>query len=162
MLVTGRQQGVCARARAGFSLIQLLAVIAMLGTLVTMAIPGYRMFIERARNAAATSQIAEIDIAINEHQLANAAQLPVDLGEIGFDAATDPWGSAIVYVNFSLGGAPRVNQFGDPVNSNYDLYSPGPDRVTALSLAASESQDDIVLAGDGGFVGIVTQYRKLN
>ena len=147
-----------ARSAAGFSLIQLLTVIALLGTLITMAIPGYRQFVERARQSATIASLGEIDIAINEYSLANAAQLPADLAEIDFGGPLDAWGGAIVYVNLSLGGSPRIGGNGDPVNSAYDLYSAGSDGETALSLAAAASQDDVVLAADGGFVGLASQY----
>ena len=160
MLVTQRR-GDVVRSAAGYSLIQLVAAVAILGTLVTAAVPGYRVFVERARQSRAIGQIAEIDIAINAYALAHAADLPLNLAEIGYDGAVDPWGRAFAYVNFSAGGTPRVNQFGEQVNTSYDLYSAGPDGASALSLAASESQDDILLAGDGGFVGAVSQYRLL-
>lgn len=161
MLVAGMPQRKPASVWAGYSLIQLLVVITLLGTLVTMAIPSYRIFVERARQSRAIGQVAEIDIAIHEYSVAHKAQLPVDLGEIGFAAAVDPWGAAIEYVNFSLGGAPRVDQYGEPVNTSYDLYSAGPDGVSARSLAANESQDDIVLAGDGAFVGAAAEFSRL-
>lgn len=161
MLVTVRPCRSLERVGAGYTLVQLLAVIALLGTLVTMAIPGYRMFVERARQSRAIGLVAEIDIAINAYSLANASQLPANLAEIGFDAAADPWGGAIEYVNFSLGGAPRLNEYGEPTNTSYDLYSAGPDGVSALSLTARESQDDIVLAGDGGYIGVVADFRQL-
>jgi len=146
---------------SGYTLIELLAVIAMVGTLLTLAVPGYRIFVERARVSKAIGQVAEIDIAIAAYSVANTARLPDSLADVGFDAVLDPWGRRIEYVNFSLGGSPRVNQHGDPVNTSYDLYSAGPDGVSARSLSANESQDDIVLASDGGFIGAVADYRLL-
>jgi general secretion pathway protein G len=45
-----------------------------------------------------------------------------------------------------------------PINSQYDLYSKGPDGESLAPLTAKKSQDDIVLANDGGFVGRASDY----
>ena len=45
-----------------------------------------------------------------------------------------------------------------PINSDYDLYSMGEDGGTRPPLTARPSQDDIVRAGDGGFVGLAEEF----
>jgi len=161
MLVNRQRFCVPAGVLAGFTLVELLATIALLAILLVIAVPGYRLYAERARQSQAIGQIGEIDIAINEFAVANVGVLPDDLGVVGYPGAVDPWGAPVVFVNFSLGGVPRVDQNGDAVNTRYDLYSAGRDGATALSLAAAASQDDIVRASDGGFVGIVSEYSRL-
>jgi general secretion pathway protein G len=164
MLVVGRAQ-VTARNRngvAGFTILELLAALAMLAILVAIAVPGYQVYIERARESRALAELGELEIAVNEFLAANSAQLPANLAAIGLGGKIDPWGNAWVYVNLSLGGAPRTDQNGDPINTQYDLYSLGPDGATALSLTDGASEDDIIRASDGGFIGVVDDYTRLD
>jgi general secretion pathway protein G len=45
-----------------------------------------------------------------------------------------------------------------PINSDYDLYSMGPDGRSVSPLTAQASRDDIIRANDGGFVGKASDY----
>jgi general secretion pathway protein G len=45
-----------------------------------------------------------------------------------------------------------------PINSDYDLYSMGPDGESMPPLTAARSRDDIVRANNGGFVGTAEAY----
>jgi general secretion pathway protein G len=45
-----------------------------------------------------------------------------------------------------------------PINSDYDLYSLGPDGETRPPLTAGPSRDDIARAADGSFVGSVVGF----
>jgi general secretion pathway protein G len=45
-----------------------------------------------------------------------------------------------------------------PLNSDYDLYSTGPDGATASPLTAQASRDDILRANNGRFVGPASMY----
>jgi general secretion pathway protein G len=45
-----------------------------------------------------------------------------------------------------------------PINSDYDLYSVGPDGDSSLPLTAATSRDDIVRANDGRFIGKAEDY----
>ncbi len=152
----------CSGNCSGFTILQLLAALAILGILSAIALPGFQVYLERARQTQALGELGGIEILINEFSTAQGGNLPADLAALGLAGALDPWGSNYVYVNLTLGGAPRVDQNGDPVNTTYDLYSPGPDGATALSLVAGASEDDIIRASDGGFVGLVTDYTRLD
>ena len=75
----------------------------------------------------------------------------------------DPWGNAYVYLNIIDGGPGikgqvRKDKKLNPINTNYDLYSMGKDGVTKKQLDNKDSVDDIVLAGDGGFVGLSSDF----
>jgi len=148
--------------RTGFTLLELLAAMSILAVLVAFAVPGYWMYLERARQSRAVAELGEIQIVISEFSTANDGRLPADLAELGLDGRIDPWGNAWIYVNLSLGGAPRTDQNGEPVNLDYDLYSRGADGATALSLTIAASEDDILRASDGGFVGVVDDYTRLD
>ncbi len=45
-----------------------------------------------------------------------------------------------------------------PVNTDYDLYSMGKDGKSTSPFTAKASQDDIVRANNGGFLGLVSDY----
>ena len=61
----------------------------------------------------------------------------------------------------ALGGlvvSPLVYFWARPVNSDYDLYSKGKDGKSQTPFTAKASQDDIVRANDGSFLGLVSDY----
>jgi general secretion pathway protein G len=45
-----------------------------------------------------------------------------------------------------------------PLNSTFDLYSKGRDGQSQPPLTATASQDDIVRATDGNYVGLASRY----
>jgi general secretion pathway protein G len=86
----------------------------------------------------------------------------------------DPWGKPYVYLNLieevKLKGKdkPKGEDKGDdkkrrdhkenPINTLYDLYSKGEDGLSKAQLDNKESVDDVVLAHDGAFVGLASDY----
>jgi general secretion pathway protein G len=148
-------------AQRGVTLLQLLTVVAIIGVLGTLAVPSYSDYIERSRVSRALGLLGEIEIAIRRFQVSYDGDLPDSLVEIGFDDRLDPWGNAYRYVNIVDGGSPRTDHTASPINSDYDLFSIGPDGETANALTADESADDIVRANDGGFFGVVADYSRL-
>ena len=55
-------------------------------------------------------------------------------------------------------GQARKVKFLVPINSRYDLYSMGKDGASVSPLTAKSSRDDIIMANDGGFVGLAKNY----
>jgi general secretion pathway protein G len=45
-----------------------------------------------------------------------------------------------------------------PINTDFDLYSMGKDGETVMPLTTPKSQDDIVRASNGAFVGLGSDY----
>ena len=45
-----------------------------------------------------------------------------------------------------------------PINTDFDLYSKGPDGKSATALTAKISQDDIIRANDGQYIGRASEY----
>ena len=73
--------------RRGFTLLELIMVIVVLSTLISMAMPQYESFVERARTAEAMSAIETIKTAeqacylsSGNFKLTNDANLDADLG----------------------------------------------------------------------------------
>lgn len=52
----------------------------------------------------------------------------------------------------------RRDRYMFPLNTDYDLFSLGPNRSTAVSLGQALSQDDVIRANDGGFFGPASEY----
>ncbi len=154
----------------GFTLVELLLALAIMGTLVAVAVPKLQDTVDRAR---ITRAIA--DISVLQTELAgfeNPGALPEFLSEIGRGDMLDPWGNAYVYMNFGTsasldqhwggteGGTekPRKDKFLVPLNTFYDLYSKGKDGDSDEDLQADKSQDDVIRANDGGYIGLASQY----
>jgi general secretion pathway protein G len=45
-----------------------------------------------------------------------------------------------------------------PINTDFDLYSKGRDGKTNYPLTAEASQDDIIRANNGGYLGLASHY----
>ncbi|MGD9331101.1 MAG: prepilin-type N-terminal cleavage/methylation domain-containing protein [Desulfobacterales bacterium] len=145
--------------QSGFSLIEVMIVIALIGTLAAIAVPNYIEYREKARNAAAIADIRAMEKAIANFAL-DTGRLPASLAEIGMGGRLDPWGTPYQYVvvEGSPRGMLRKDRFLVPVNSDYDLYSMGQDRKSSTPFTAKASQDDIVRAGDGAYVGLASEF----
>lgn len=139
-----------------------MSVVAITAVLTTVAYGSYSSAIERAKIAQATVDIAKIHSAIEKYRLNHNDKLPASLAELGLDLK-DPWGEAYAYLNFDTlpgkaKGPVRKDHNLVPLNSRYDLYSKGPDRVSRPPLTARASRDDIILANDGMFIGPASDY----
>jgi general secretion pathway protein G len=145
--------------QGGFSLVEVMIVIALIGTLTAIAVPNYLAYREKAKIAQAISDIRNMEKMIANFFLDNE-RLPVSLAEIGMDGRRDPWDTPYRYVRVegTPPGALRKDRFLVPVNSDYDLYSMGRDRASVPPFTAKASQDDIVRANDGGYVGLVSEF----
>jgi general secretion pathway protein G len=148
------------RRTLGFTVIEMLAVMVIMGILVGLSIPKLRSVINQAKTARAIGDIKAIQTDLMSIEAGGQA-LPPDLASIGRGALLDPWGNPYVYFKFPPGpnpGGARKDRFLVPVNSTFDLYSLGPDGNSAPPFTASSSQDDIVRANDGGFVGLARNF----
>jgi general secretion pathway protein G len=144
--------------RHGLTLIELLMVLALIGTLSTIALLLYANFTEKAMVARAMADIANISSEISTFQMMNE-RLPVSLTEINRATFKDPWGQAYGYLDVSASpGLARKDGALVPINTDFDLYSKGKDGNSAPPLTASQSRDDIVRANDGQFIGLASNF----
>ena len=146
--------------RRGFTLIELMIVTVITGILAALAIPNYSRVRERALIARAVGDVRAIQFDIQDYQLRSGGALPNTLSEIGRGSFPDPWGRPYQYqpITGSGKGGFRKDRFLVPINSDFDLYSMGADGVSQGPLAAKASQDDIIRANDGGFVGLASEF----
>lgn len=147
------------RSEQGFSLVELMIVIALIGTLAAIAVPNYLGYREKAKVVQVISDIRNMEKGITAFMVDND-RLPVSLAEVGMGGRRDPWGTPYQYVRVE--GTPkgklRKDRFLVPVNSDYDLYSMGRDRRSVAPFTAKHSRDDIVRANDGGYVGLASEF----
>ena len=154
----------------GFTLIELLIVVAMIGTLIAIGIPVYRTALDKAKLTKAIADIHIFNREIWVYQLFNSGP-PDTLAAIGRANWRDPYGNPYEYLSYATaakddkwGGTeqgtakPRKDNFLEPLNSDYDLYSKGKDGLSKESLTDAESWDDIVRAVDGGFIGLASEF----
>ncbi len=143
----------------GFTLIELMVVIAIIGTLAAIAIPNYLSYRGRARTTLVITEIKGIERDITAFAI-NNGRLPVSLVEAGRGNPLDPWGNPYVY--YPIDDPPQKKVRKDkslhPVNSDYDLYSMGADGKSVAPFTAKASRDDIVRAHSGAFIGLAQNY----
>ncbi len=151
--------------RRGFTLIELMLVASIMGSLAALAIPNVQRLVEQARVTEAMSDIRIFASTARDYKLVNG-KLPDSFDKFGFDEPPlDPWGNEYEYLliegQFEIyppGRKPRQDRFLRPVNRDFDIYSRGPDGETSDNLTDAYSLDDIIRANDGGFVGVAEDY----
>lgn len=146
----------------GFTLVELMVAVVIGALLMAVAVPVYTGYVERARVAQAVSDLGALDMRI-ERFMAQNFRPPNGLNELPGTLPLDPWGGAYRYLRIE--GAPpgvmgqvRKDRNLNPINSDYDLYSMGADGASLPALVAARSQDDVVRAGNGGYIGLAADF----
>ena len=147
------------RARQrGVTLLELMVVAAAVVMLSAFAIPAFNGYVERSRTSRAIGDIGSISLQLYRWQL-NTRSFPASLADAGI-VATDPWGRAYAYTRVE--GTPQNQLRKDhnlhPINTDFDLYSLGPDGNSQKPLTAGPSRDDIIRANNGAYIGVAANY----
>jgi general secretion pathway protein G len=140
--------------------VELMVAIGILAVIAAIGVPSYISYKQRAYVAAATMDIMTIATAINRYSTVNNSP-PPDLATIGFDTLLDPWGRPYVYLSFTGingNGQMRKDKNLVPLNTQYDLYSVGADGRSRPPLTVPVSKDDVILANDGNYIGLASNY----
>jgi general secretion pathway protein G len=150
------------RVRA-FTLVELLLVIAIFGTLSAIAVPTYNNYTDKAKNSTAMADIREMELGIVRFQ-AERGRLPDTLAEAGVSIQLDPWGRPYQYVRLQglskneRDAKCRWDKYDKPLNYDFDLYSIGKDGKTKAKITDKDSYDDIIRAHGGRYVGLASEY----
>jgi len=137
----------------GFTLIEVLIVIAILATLAAIAIPAYSNYRQRAKIAKCITEVLILELEITAYQ-GNNGRLPDNLNDLGRGNILDPWGNPYQFLNFAnVKGVGKMRKDRNlvPLNNDYDLYSMGKDGMSLPPLTAKTSHDDIIRANNGSF-----------
>ena len=116
----------------GFTLIEVMVSVCIIGVLSAIATPFYVSYRERARVAVAIADMKSIEVAVFNF-FANNNALPDTLAQVGLGHLRDPWGNPYAYQRIYGGdikgkGTLRKDHFMVPVNTDFDLYSNGQGR----------------------------------
>ena len=159
----------------GFTTIEIVIVLAIIGILAAIAVPAYRNYLDRSQVKLCIRNIRLLENAIKIYELENM-RLPNSLNDLGpveflnqngnsirqSPPFLDPYGNPFQYQNFANEppGWPncRTDGVDKPLSLDYDLYSMGADGVTQKKLTHSNSLDDIVRARSSTFVDLATKY----
>ncbi len=139
-----------------FSLVETLIVSALVATLAALAGGVYASALERARVTRAIGDLRSLDTDIRTYHV-TTGRYPATLADVRRPLPMDPWGNPYEYLDLSQRrnrGRARKDRRLNPINSDFDLYSTGKDGRTVSPLTAPVSQDDVIRARDGAFLGL--------
>ena len=111
----------------GFTFLELLLVVTLVGLLAGVAVPAYRGYVERAREAQALADIGTLVLGLKRWET-NTGAYPPTLAAASLDGLADPWDNAYVYLNMdgaSIGDM-RKDKNLIPINYGLRLVLDGP------------------------------------
>ncbi len=142
------------------TIVELLIFGAIVVTLTGIGLPMY----QRYRNNTYMAK-AIVDIRTLEHDIYTFegfnGRLPDLLEEVRPAEFLDPWKNPYQFLNTTTKkgkSKARWDKLFRPLNTDFDLYSMGPDGDTEENLDRPTSLDDIVRALNGQFVGLASEY----
>lgn len=130
--------------------------------LVSTVRPAYFAMLNEAKTKESKVSIEDISLDIDKFHKENG-RYPDSLQEVFNPVPMDPWGQPYQYLRIDGGtvsgkGKLRKDKNLVPINSDYDLYSMGPDGQSVPPLTANASRDDIVRGRNGAFFGLASEY----
>jgi len=145
--------------KSGFTLLELMLALALIGVLGAIALPSYHNVVDRANRNQAIADIGQLSLKLYRYQT-NRGAFPGDLNGAGAGDWFDPWGRPYVYLDLTNAkkGKARKDKNLNPINTDFDLYSVGRDGRSSAALTAKASRDDIIRANNGTFIGLAADY----
>lgn len=143
----------------GWTLLELLMALGILAVLLSLAVPAWTGYQDKAKSLQAGKEIALMATAIEGFRN-ERGEYPDSLDDVRLGGRQDPWGRAYVYYNVEKRGRGRARKDRalNPINSDFDLYSPGADGETHGQVSHRRSADDILRASNGRFIGLGADF----
>lgn len=150
------------KCNEGFTLIELLCVIAIIGIMAAISAPLFITYRDRAMRFETEVELRLLEKEMTGYYIYHKV-FPNSIDDIGMGHLLDAWGNPYQYLridgaNNKGKGKFRKDRFLVPINSDYDLYSMGPDGKSVSPLTAKASRDDIIRANDGAYFGPAYLY----
>lgn len=147
------------RHERGFTLIETMMMVAVIGVLVGIAMPLYQAYRDRVRSRMAAQEVAAMAGVIQRFEL-DRHRLPATLDEVGLGGKLDPWRRPYVYYDVAANGrgGARKDRRLNPLNTDFDLYSMGPNGRSKPQVTHKDSLDDLIRASNGRFVGVAADF----
>ncbi|HVS24358.1 MAG TPA: prepilin-type cleavage/methylation domain-containing protein [Gammaproteobacteria bacterium] len=141
------------------TLIELLSVVVVAGLIAVVGIPSMNTYVNHGRAVIAIGDIGNISGLLYRWQL-NTRAFPETLAEAGLDGRLDPWGHPYRYLK--IDNAQPTDRRLDPnlraINTDFDIYSLGPDGETQTEIMAPQARDDVIRGNNGRFIGVAENY----
>lgn len=154
----GASAAVGARHR-GITIVELMLVLGLVAVLLVVALPSYQSYREKVRQHTAVTEITQMAATVKLRWQDERAY-PASLEAANLGRPLDPWGRPYVYYNVEANGrgGARKDKALNPINTDFDLYSLGPDGVSKSQVTQRDSLDDVLRAGNGSFVGVAADF----
>lgn len=145
-----------------FTVIEFAIVVVVASMVFGVVTPAITHHVDQVKSKEVQEVILDMTQDIEDFIVQNG-RLPDSLDEVYGEIPLDQWGNPYQYLRIDGGsvkgkGKLRKDKNLVPINSDYDLYSMGPDGKTVAPLTAKASQDDIVRGRNGGFIGSAADY----
>ena len=134
LLKKGTQMNKFYRVQKGFTLIELMIVVAIIGILASIAVPSYREYVNRARATEATSALSQMRIRMEQYFQDNRTYL-------GGPCAA-PTGTNTTFFAFSCSAAPTA--------STYTLHAQGVGNMAAYQYDINQANAKSSTTADSG------------
>jgi general secretion pathway protein G len=137
-----------------------MIAVLLIGIFLALALPYYGDHLKTVKILQATTDITGNEAVVETYRVLHNNALPDSWSDIPAARSIDPWGRPYVYYNIEANGKghARKDHALNPLNTDYDMYSLGPDGVTKPQITQNDSVDDILRASDGGYVGIASGF----
>ena len=95
------------RLQQGFTLIELMIVVAIVGILAAIAIPAYQDYVARSKVSEAMAALGACKTSVTEYVQVNAGSLPANIGAAGCTSAASQYVTSLDVVNGKITVAPN-------------------------------------------------------
>lgn len=145
-----------------YTIIEFSMVLLVFGLMYGMMSPIYVEYINDVKAEETETSLETISVDIDDFFYQNG-HYPDSLEDVYGEVPLDEWGNPYQYLRIDGGSSSGVGQLRKdknlvPINTDYDLYSMGPDGKSAPPLTANHSRDDIVRARNGTYFGVAEEY----